>query len=100
MEFSVKNSEGDAIKVFVRIRPPDSYDNDRGCQPCVSVNDNKTAVIVHSKPDPKTFTFDHVADHQDTQVHDYFLIKKRKKNMIVIIFQNMLFFLPREKKMN
>lgn len=65
-------SDGDAIKVFVRIRPPDSYDNDRGCQPCVSVNDNKTAVIVQSKPDPKTFTFDHVADHEDTQVRNGF----------------------------
>ncbi|XP_078338905.1 kinesin-like protein KIF15 isoform X1 [Crassostrea virginica] len=70
-------SEGDAIKVFVRIRPPDSYDNDRGCQPCVSVNDNKTAVIVHSKPDPKTFTFDHVADHQDTQESVFTIMGKK-----------------------
>lgn len=36
----------------------------------MSVNDNKTAVIVQSKPDPKTFTFDHVADHEDTQVRN------------------------------
>lgn len=73
-------SDGDAIKVFVRIRPPDSYDNDRGCQPCVSVNDNKTAVIVQSKPDPKTFTFDHVADHEDTQVRNSF--NKSVRNML------------------
>ncbi|XP_056009196.1 kinesin-like protein KIF15 [Ostrea edulis] len=70
-------SEGDAIKVFVRIRPPDSYDNDRGCQQCVSVNDTKTAVIIHSKPDPKTFTFDHVVDHQDTQESVFTIMGKK-----------------------
>uniref|UniRef100_K1QLW2 Kinesin-like protein KIF15 n=1 Tax=Magallana gigas TaxID=29159 RepID=K1QLW2_MAGGI len=74
---STDASDGDAIKVFVRIRPPDSYDNDRGCQPCVSVNDNKTAVIVQSKPDPKTFTFDHVADHEDTQESVFTIMGKK-----------------------
>lgn len=90
-------SDGDAIKVFVRIRPPDSYDNDRGCQPCVSVNDNKTAVIVQSKPDPKTFTFDHVADHEDTQVRNGF--NKSVRNMLSKwnkVFVNMCFIIGKK----
>ncbi|XP_062599785.1 kinesin-like protein KIF15 [Saccostrea cucullata] len=74
---STEASEGDAIKVFVRIRPPDSYDNDRGCQPCVSVNESKTAVIVQSKPDSKTYTFDHVADYQDTQESVFTIMGKK-----------------------
>ncbi|XP_058534774.1 kinesin-like protein KIF15 isoform X2 [Ochotona princeps] len=61
-------NEGDAIKVFVRIRPPAE-----GCRLaegdpnlCLSVL-SATALRLHSSPEPKTFTFDHVADVDTTQ---------------------------------
>ncbi|XP_056376563.1 kinesin-like protein KIF15 isoform X2 [Hyla sarda] len=63
------SSEGDAIKVFVRIRPPvdgslGGGDGDQGL--CLSVLNPKT-IRLHSKPEPKTFTFDHVANMDATQ---------------------------------
>lgn len=64
----------------------------------MSVNDNKTAVIVQSKPDPKTFTFDHVADHEDTQVRNGF--NKSVRNMLskseISFFLNMCFIIGKK----
>nr|XP_060637755.1 kinesin-like protein KIF15 [Anolis sagrei ordinatus] len=56
------SAEGDAIKVYVRVRPP--ADGDRSL--CLSVLSTST-IRLHSKPEPKIFTFDHVADVDTTQ---------------------------------
>ncbi|KAM8758534.1 kinesin-like protein KIF15 isoform 2-T2 [Rhynchonycteris naso] len=62
------SNEGDAIKVFLRIRPPSegsgSADGDQNL--CLSVLSSST-VRLHSNPEPKTFTFDHVAGMDTTQ---------------------------------
>uniref|UniRef100_A0A8U8C3A9 Uncharacterized protein n=1 Tax=Geospiza parvula TaxID=87175 RepID=A0A8U8C3A9_GEOPR len=60
--------EGDAIKVFVRVRPPSDStaltDGDHGL--CLSVLSSNT-IRLHSKPEPKIFTFDCVANMETTQ---------------------------------
>ncbi|XP_073406186.1 kinesin-like protein KIF15 [Dendrobates tinctorius] len=65
---SSSSPEGDAIKVFVRIRPIEGSliggDGDQGL--CLSVLTLKT-IRLHSKPEPKIFTFDHVANMDATQ---------------------------------
>ncbi|XP_001114881.3 kinesin-like protein KIF15 isoform X1 [Macaca mulatta] len=62
------SNEGDAIKVFVRIRPPaersGSADGEQNL--CLSVL-SSTSLRLHSNPEPKTFMFDHVADVDTTQ---------------------------------
>lgn len=62
------SNEGDAIKVFVRIRPPAegarSADGEQSL--CLSVLSH-TALRLHSNPDPKTFVFDYVAGMDTTQ---------------------------------
>ncbi|XP_064130751.1 kinesin-like protein KIF15 isoform X2 [Loxodonta africana] len=65
---SNQTSEGDAIKVFVRVRPPaDGPGSAEGEQNlCLSVL-SSTTLRLHSNPEPKTFTFDHVADMGITQ---------------------------------
>uniref|UniRef100_A0A8C3SQK5 Kinesin family member 15 n=1 Tax=Chelydra serpentina TaxID=8475 RepID=A0A8C3SQK5_CHESE len=58
----------DAIKVYVRVRPPSEgaalADGDQGL--CLSVLSSNT-LRLHSKPEPKIFTFDHVANMDTTQ---------------------------------
>ncbi|NWU22899.1 KIF15 protein, partial [Dyaphorophyia castanea] len=60
--------EGDAIKVFVRVRPPSDRpaltDGDQGL--CLSVLSSNT-IRLHSKPEPKIFIFDYVANMETTQ---------------------------------
>ncbi|KAL2307676.1 hypothetical protein Nmel_000650, partial [Mimus melanotis] len=60
--------EGDAIKVFVRVRPPSERpaltSGDHGL--CLSVLSSNT-IRLHSKPEPKIFTFDYVANMETTQ---------------------------------
>ncbi|NWS88382.1 KIF15 protein, partial [Toxostoma redivivum] len=60
--------EGDAIKVFVRVRPPSDRpaltSGDHGL--CLSVLSSNT-IRLHSKPEPKIFTFDYVANMETTQ---------------------------------
>ena len=59
--------EGDSIKVFVRVRPP--CDDDRiELGSCLTVNSQRNAIIMNSKPEPKVFTYDHIADIYTTQV--------------------------------
>ncbi|KAM5291962.1 kinesin-like protein KIF15 [Ctenodactylus gundi] len=62
------SNEGDAIRVFIRIRPPTegprSADGEQNL--CLSVL-SSTAVRLHSNPEPKTFTFDYVAGMDATQ---------------------------------
>ncbi|XP_075412075.1 kinesin-like protein KIF15 isoform X1 [Tenrec ecaudatus] len=60
--------EGDAVRVFVRVRPlaegPGSAEGEQSL--CLSVL-SPTTLRLHSNPEPKTFTFDHVADMDVTQ---------------------------------
>nr|XP_012625803.1 kinesin-like protein KIF15 isoform X2 [Microcebus murinus] len=62
------SNEGDAIKVFVRIRPPaegsGSADGEQSL--CLSVL-SSVSLRLHSNPEPKIFTFDHVANMDTTQ---------------------------------
>ncbi|XP_072859627.2 kinesin-like protein KIF15 isoform X1 [Pogona vitticeps] len=62
------SAEGDAIKVYVRVRPPSEgtlhVDVENGM--CLSILSPST-IRLHSKPEPKIFTFDHVADMNTTQ---------------------------------
>lgn len=61
--------EGDAIKVYVRVRPPSEgpalTDGEQGL--CLSVLSSNT-IRLHLKPEPKIFTFDFVANMETTQV--------------------------------
>ncbi|XP_071091523.1 kinesin-like protein KIF15-B isoform X1 [Haliotis cracherodii] len=61
------SSEGDSIKVFVRVRPPDKGDNELGAQKGIEVDDQRNSVTVRAKPEPKVFSFDKVADINITQ---------------------------------
>uniref|UniRef100_A0A8B9J2X8 Kinesin family member 15 n=1 Tax=Amazona collaria TaxID=241587 RepID=A0A8B9J2X8_9PSIT len=65
----IKNcAEGDAIQVCVRVRPPSEgtalSNGHQGL--CLSVLSSKT-IHLHSKPEPKIFTFDYVANMETTQ---------------------------------
>uniref|UniRef100_H3AZY4 Kinesin family member 15 n=1 Tax=Latimeria chalumnae TaxID=7897 RepID=H3AZY4_LATCH len=64
-----KSVEDDAIKIFVRVRPPVAgtaiyTEGEQGL--CLSVL-SSTTIRLHSKPEPKIFTFDNVADMDTTQ---------------------------------
>ncbi|XP_072507515.1 kinesin-like protein KIF15 isoform X2 [Notamacropus eugenii] len=63
------SNDDDVIKVFIRVRPPTEgpilNDGERPGM-CLSVLTSKT-LRLHSKPEPKIFTFDHVADMDTTQ---------------------------------
>jgi kinesin family protein 15 len=59
---------GESIKVFVRVRPPDpnlGLEVDQGA--CLEASTQMT-ITVHCKPEPRIFTFDHVAGMETTQV--------------------------------
>ncbi|XP_029569252.1 kinesin-like protein KIF15 [Salmo trutta] len=63
------SGDSDSIKVFVRVRPLTqgtglTTDGDQGL--CLSVTSPNT-IRLHSKPEPRTFTYDHVADMDITQ---------------------------------
>ena len=63
-------SSGESIKVFVRVRPPDhgivgGNVNEGGL--CLEVSSLST-LTMHSQPEPRVFTFDHVAGPETTQV--------------------------------
>lgn len=67
-------SDGDAIKVFVRVRPLTqgtglTTDGDHSL--CLTVSSPHT-VRLHCKPEPRTFTYDHVADMNTSQVRQGF----------------------------
>ncbi|XP_044534229.1 kinesin-like protein KIF15 [Gracilinanus agilis] len=63
------SNEGDVIKVFIRVRPPIEgpilHDGEHPGL-CLSVL-TSNSLRLHSKPEPKIFTFDHVADMDTTQ---------------------------------
>ncbi|XP_049337031.1 kinesin-like protein KIF15-A isoform X5 [Astyanax mexicanus] len=63
------SSDGDAIKVYVRVRPlthGTGLTTDSDPSLCLTVTSPHT-VRLHSKPEPRTFTYDHVADMNTTQ---------------------------------
>ncbi|XP_064300136.1 kinesin-like protein KIF15 isoform X2 [Phalacrocorax carbo] len=70
--------EGDAIKVYVRVRPPSEgtvlTDGDQGL--CLSVLSSNT-IRLHSKPEPKIFTFDYVANMETTQESVFSSVAKK-----------------------
>ena len=68
MAVLIFSGEGDNIRVYVRVRPPaKNLETDVDRTPCLDVTSGNT-VVLQSKPDPKTFSFDHVADINTTQV--------------------------------
>uniref|UniRef100_A0A3P9PKG1 Kinesin-like protein n=1 Tax=Poecilia reticulata TaxID=8081 RepID=A0A3P9PKG1_POERE len=65
---------GDSIKVFVRVRPLTqgtglTTDGDQNL--CLNVSSPNTIRLL-SKPEPRTFTYDHVADMKTSQVWDVY----------------------------
>jgi hypothetical protein len=63
------SSDGDSIRVFVRVRPPEnSMIGGIGSEDCLHTDEDKNAIIMHCKPDPKVFTFDQVVEKDVTQV--------------------------------
>ncbi|XP_056151509.1 kinesin-like protein KIF15-A, partial [Lampris incognitus] len=63
------SGDSDSIKVFVRVRPLTqgtglTTDRDQGF--CLTVTSPNT-IRLHSKPEPRTFTYDHVADIDTSQ---------------------------------
>lgn len=62
------SNEGDNIKVYVRVRPPaKNLENGVDRMPCIEVT-SANSIQLLSKPDPKTFSYDHVADINTMQV--------------------------------
>ncbi len=64
------SSDSDSIKVFVRVRPLTqgtglTTDGDQSL--CLTVTSPNTIRLL-SKPEPRTFTYDHVADMDTSQV--------------------------------
>ncbi|KAK5857402.1 hypothetical protein PBY51_010650 [Eleginops maclovinus] len=60
----VASGDGDSIKVFVRVRPlthSTGLTTDGDQKLCLTVTSPKTIRLL-SKPEPRTFTYDHVAD--------------------------------------
>ncbi|XP_069504370.1 kinesin-like protein KIF15 isoform X2 [Ambystoma mexicanum] len=76
--FQLTSAEGDAIRVFVRVRPPAEgtlmpAEGDPGM--CLSVPSSNT-IRLHSKPEHKMFTFDHVANMDSTQESVFSIVAK------------------------
>ena len=76
---AIYSCSGEGVKVFVRVRPPDpNLEGEVGQGVCLDVTSD-TTLTMHSKPDLKVFTFDHVADRNTTQV--------RYKNNAYMVFK-------------
>ncbi|CAM6117692.1 unnamed protein product [Calypogeia fissa] len=50
------------VQVVVRVRPPNSRERDQGYIKCVGVDSAAHSVSLNFRPQPRTFTFDYVAD--------------------------------------
>ncbi|KAK3746376.1 hypothetical protein QZH41_018195 [Actinostola sp. cb2023] len=71
------SNEGDNIKVYVRVRPPaKNLENGVDRVPCIEVTSANTLVLL-SKPDPKTFSYDHVADINTMQEEVFGAVGKK-----------------------
>lgn len=64
------------VKVCIRIRPLNQREITEGNTSCVKVIDNGT-IILDSKPEPKIFSFDYVANETTTQVLLLFYLNYR-----------------------
>ncbi|CAH1270481.1 KIF15 [Branchiostoma lanceolatum] len=62
----VTSTEEDSIKVYVRVRPPDEPDNSYEQSMCLAVQ-APNVIVMDCKPDPRRYTFDHVAAINTTQ---------------------------------
>lgn len=65
-----RSGDSESIKVFVRVRPLTqgtglTTDGDQSL--CLTVTSSNTIRLL-SKPEPRTFTYDHVADMDTSQV--------------------------------
>ena len=57
------------------MRPPDSSTSENDFAPRVlDVNTQDNAIILRTKPEPKIFTYDNVADADITQVSNWWLL--------------------------
>lgn len=70
------SSDSNSIKVFVRVRPLTqgsglTTDGDQNL--CLTVTSPNTIRLL-SKPEPKTFTYDHVADMDTSQVRGHSIL--------------------------
>lgn len=80
------SSDSNSIKVFVRVRPLTSgtgltTDGDQNL--CLTVSSPNT-IRLHSKPEPRTFTYDHVADVDTSQVESTWLLFFMKLHLALI----------------
>ena len=68
-------TDGDSIKVFLRVRPAETavVSGLPTTARVVDVRDSKSMTLL-SKPDPKLFTFDYIADSDSTQVYPLFIL--------------------------
>ncbi|BFZ12897.1 hypothetical protein BsWGS_15935 [Bradybaena similaris] len=72
------SAEGDSIKIFLRVRPPDPSISENDFAPRVlDVNTADCAVILRTKPEPKVFTYDNVADADITQEAVFSVVGKK-----------------------
>ncbi|KAL2634283.1 hypothetical protein R1flu_005762 [Riccia fluitans] len=55
------------VQVVVRVRPPSNREKDQGYVKCVGVDSGAHSVTLNYRPQPRTFTFDYVADEVVTQ---------------------------------
>lgn len=70
-------SEGDAIKVFIRVRPLVTSLSDVDHNTCLEVDKDRSTITMRSKSDPKHFTFDEIADSSVTQEYVFSSIGKQ-----------------------
>eukprot|EP00794_Sanderia_malayensis_P018958 gene18958-20864_t len=71
------SDEGDSIKVYVRIRPSvKTLDQDIEHSLCLEATSAKSLVL-YSKPEPKQFSYDHVADMNTTQEEVFSTVGKK-----------------------
>jgi len=72
-----ESMDGDSIKVYVRIRPPaKTLEQDVDHSVCLEATSSKSLVL-YSKPEPKQFSYDHVADINTTQEEVFSTVGKR-----------------------
>lgn len=58
--------EDNHIRVICRVRPANSKESNHGLRTCVQTRESNE-VVLNSKPEPRTFTFDYSADSNATQ---------------------------------
>lgn len=56
------------VQVVVRVRPPNKKESDQGYVKCIGVDSGSHSLTLTYRPQPRTFTFDYVADELVTQV--------------------------------